>query len=241
MSKKTQVNSTEQYLPFVGIFDNLVVTKTGQLRAILEVSSVNFGLKSEKEQNAIIFQYQAFLNSLSFPIQIIMRSKKLDLTTYLKDLEEHLAKETNELIRFQTAEYISFISKLITVANIMEKKFFIVIPYIPPPSQQGAKGLFGLFKSKKVKEIQFGSDQFKRMNAELMERTQVIAGGLSGMGLKTRLLTTEEVIEVFYEAFNPETQAGDNLIDSTEIAQGTVQGESERPKEQAQNPSQTIR
>ena len=133
-------HSTQEHLDIAEIHDEIVFLKDGSMRMIMMAGSINFALKSEKEQNAIIQRYQGFLNSLTFPIQILMQSRKLDLEKYLTKLEKRLMEETNELIQLQTSDYIAYVRKLITIANIMEKKFFIVIPFTPPKVQ--ARGIF---------------------------------------------------------------------------------------------------
>ena len=130
---KQQVGSTQDTLKFAEIRNDTVVLKDGNLRQVLLCSSINFALKSEQEQNAIVYAYQNFLNSLNFPIQILMQSKKLDLSNYLKKLSEKANSQTNELLRSQTLDYIDFIKRLINLANIMDKRFYVVVPFAIPP------------------------------------------------------------------------------------------------------------
>ena len=175
------ISSTQEHLRFSEIHDGVVITKTGELRVILMVSSINFALKSEQEQNAIIFAYQNFLNSLTFPLQIMMQSKKLDLSKYLVRLREASDSQTNELLRLQTMDYIDFIQRLVNIANIMDKKFYVVVPFMPPPKMQTTKGLFG---GKKEQTIQYTAAEFDSYRQELNQRVQVIESGLGSIGMR---------------------------------------------------------
>ena len=135
-AKKNPSSSTQMYLKISEIRDNTLVLKNGGLRSVLRVSSINFNLKSEEEQNAIIYSYQAFLNTLEFPLQIVIRSKKLDIDEYLDKLKKIGEKQTNPLLQTQTYEYIEYIAKLVEYADIMEKDFLVVVPVDPFRSQK---------------------------------------------------------------------------------------------------------
>jgi len=203
--------SSQQYIPISAIYDDVVVSKAGQFSQIMMVNSVNFGLKSEEEQNAIIQQYQGFLNSLSFPIQIVMHSKRLDLSNYIKDLTNRVSQEPNELIRYQIQEYIDFISKLISIANIMDKKFFIVIPYQLTPAEAPKEGLLsGLFGNPHA-HLKVPLKRFQLIKEELTQRTNVISSGLSSMGITSEILTTKQLIELYYRTYNQEEALNEKL------------------------------
>ena len=135
-SKKTAAAGTQTFLKIAEIRDNTVVLKNGGVRGILKVSSINFNLKSEDEQNAIIYSYQGFLNTLEFPIQIVVRSKKLDIDDYLDTLRVKGDEQANPLLQQQTFEYIEYISKLVEYADIMEKEFYVIVPYDPFRAQK---------------------------------------------------------------------------------------------------------
>jgi len=129
-SKKPMGDSTTQrYLPFSEIRDNLMIMKDGSSRMVLKVHAVNFNLKSQEEQDALIYAYQRFLNSLRFPIQIIVRSLKVDIEAYVNKLKNLAVKQNNTLLQEQTYRYIDFLVNLIDMAQIMKKDFYIVIPY----------------------------------------------------------------------------------------------------------------
>lgn len=191
-----KVAKAQDFLPFTAVYNDVLILKGGEYRMILLVSSLNFALKSEEEQNATVYSFQNFLNSLSFPVQILARSRQMDLSEYVKKLKERLTQETNELIRYQTQEYIEFISKLISIANIMEKKFFVVVPYKNPSPTQ--TGLFG----SRARHLQVSLSQFQTLRAELLQKAQLVQQGLATVGLKSVILTTPQIIELLYSSYN---------------------------------------
>lgn len=203
--------STQQNIPFSAVYDDVIVTKKGQLCQVVMVNSVNFGLKSEEEQNAIVYQYQSFLNSLTFPIQIVMHSKKLDLTEYLKNLEGRIAQEPNELIRYQIQEYVDFVGKLISIANIMDKKFFIVIPYTIPASELSSGGFFASIFGTTREHLKMPLSKFAKYKGALAERVSVVASGLASIGITSQVLSTKQLIELFYRTYNPDEAIKEQL------------------------------
>ncbi len=225
---KNQI-STQQHIPFSAVYDDVIVTKKGQFCQILMVNSVNFGLKSEEEQNAIIAQYQSFLNSLTFPIQIVMHSKRLDLTNYIKDLENRVGQEPNELIRYQIQEYSDFVQKLISIANIMDKKFFIVVPQLLPSTElSGGGALSGIFGNPNV-HLQVPLKKFLKIKEEIVQRSNVIISGLSSMGITSQILSTKQIIEVFYRTYNPEDAAKESLRENA-VPIGVEQQDEQKPE-----------
>lgn len=219
--KNNQSSSTQDILKFSEIRDGIVVTRTGELRAILLVSSINFALKSEQEQNAIVFAYQNFLNSLEFPIQIVMQSRKLDLGNYLKKLKEASGTQTNELLRTQTLDYIDFITRLINIANIMDKKFYIVVSYTPPPKLQTVPG-------KTQGPIQITTEEFNTYKQELTQRVTIAQNGLGSIGLRIAQLDTQQIIELLYGIYNPEEAAKEKLTPYEQLTTNIVQSELEQ-------------
>jgi type IV secretory pathway VirB4 component len=203
--------STQQFLPFSAIYDDIVVSKKGQFAQVLMVNSVNFGLKSEEEQNAIIGQYQSFLNALAFPIEIVMHSKQLDLSAYIKDLQARIAQEPNELIRYQIQEYVDFVGKLISIANIMDKKFFIVVPYQVPATEQSQGGFFSGLLGNSHPHLKVPLSKFAKIKEELGQRINVVMSGLSSMGITSQVLSTKQLIELFYLTYNPEEAVREKL------------------------------
>ena len=206
--------STQAHLNIARIQDGIVITKAGGFRMILLASAINFALKSEEEQNALVFQYQNFLNSLTFPLQIVIQSRQLDLTQYLAKLEERLAEETNELLQIQIEDYLDFVRRLINLANIMDKKFFIVIPYDPVNIQK--RGFFDkLFKPGPSTGPSLSSIEFKRQREELLQRANVVMSGLGGLGIRSIPLDTQQAIELFYQTLNPEEGVKEKLADES--------------------------
>ncbi|MDB5254101.1 MAG: hypothetical protein JWL80_167 [Parcubacteria group bacterium] len=198
-------NSTQQFVPIKEVRDGVLILKDGGMRSILLASSLNFSLKSEDEKNAIIFQFQDFLNSLDFSIEITIQSRKLDIRPYIALLEEQEKNQANSLMKIQTREYIEFIKKFTESTNIMTKNFFVVIPYTPSSiSPEKVSGIGSLFGSKTNKEKAAQSQaSFEENRTQLEERTAVVEQGLVRTGIRVARLGTEEVIELFYKGFNP--------------------------------------
>jgi hypothetical protein len=187
------------------------VLKSGALRGALAVSTINYDLKSSDEQEAIIAQYQNFLNSLDFPVQILITSRKLNLDHYLEFLEKKEREQQNELLRMQISEYRNFVSQLVDVSNIMDKGFYIIVPFSPIESTEKSflKNLFALSSPKK--NILEQQEVFETYKTQLFQRMDQITAGLSGIGLRLAPVKTQELIELLYNAYNP------NVFSSTEL------------------------
>ncbi len=233
--------STQAHIPISAVYDDVLVTKKGLFAQVVMVNSLNFGLKSEEEQNAIIAQYQAFLNSLSFPIQITMHSKQLDLTGYVKDLEARIPQEPNELIRYQIQEYLDFIQKLISIANIMDKKFFITIPYQLPPNEMPREGFLStLFGSSRV-HLKVPLKKFITIKGELEQRAGNVVSGLMSMGITSQTLTTKQLIELFYRTYNPEEAMREKISGEVEAIgiESAALTQAQAPQAETQGPQTT--
>lgn len=207
MAEAKQTTSTKDFVEIADIRDNVVILKDGTLRGVVEVSSMNFELKSADEQTAIISAFQNFLNSVDFPLQIVINSRKLDIGPYLKSLDTLQQTIQNELLKIQAVEYTRFIKGLTELANIMAKKFYISVPFhvIEAPTKEGG-GIFGAIKStvKPSKFIKTITDQeLEQYKIQLEQRIEVIMTGLSGMGLDTRTLGREDLMTLFYGYYNP--------------------------------------
>lgn len=200
----TPGTSSEQFVPVQEVRDGIVVLKDGTLCAVVLVSSINLSLKSYDEQRATLLQFQNFLNTLDFPIQIVIQSRRYDIRPYLLKLEDRLRVQTEQLLQVQTREYIQFIQSFTDSTNIMRKSFFVVIPYVPPVlnQKQGIGKVFSFFQKKKPTEIESTSD-FEEERMQLEERISVVDQGLSRLGLRLAQLGTQEVIELYYKTFNP--------------------------------------
>lgn len=194
--------ASQNIVPIREIRDGIVVLKDGGLRAVLLASSINLALKSQEEQEAVFAQFQAFLNSIDFPLQIIIQSRRYDPKPYLAQLETLMAEQTEPLLKTQTREYIQFIESFTEERDIMRKKFFIVVPYSPGAVERGAmkaiKEYLPFGKAKKSEEIEFAAKR-----TQIDQRTSIIQQGLSRVGVRTVPLGTEEIVELFYKTFNP--------------------------------------
>jgi hypothetical protein len=207
-AKKTEASSTQVYLKVAEIRDDTLVLKNGGIRAVLKVSSINFNLKSEDEQNAIIYSYQGFLNSLEFPIQVVMRSKKLDIDNYIDSLNNLAEKQTNNLLQRQTYEYMDYIQRLIEYADIMEKEFLVVIPYNPLRAVKPniiQRFFQNLSPKDSFSDLQRRHKEFMQLKKGLNQRVNTVISGLENCGLKVDQLRTHDLIELFYEIYNPLT------------------------------------
>lgn len=216
--------STQKYLRFTEVHDNLLVLKNGGIRAILKTSSINFNLKSEEEQNAIIYGYQGFLNSLEFPVQILIKSKKLDIDNYIDKVRDAGKKQANPLLQKQTFEYAEYIEKLIEYAEIMQKEFYIVVPYDPFRAQK--TGLFSRFLERISPGDTLGNKQkrreeFEQLQKGITQRINVVKSGLEGCGLSVNQLETKEIIELLYNSYNPVISRNEKIenIDELNILQ----------------------
>jgi len=202
----TQGNQASQnFVPIKEIKNGTVVLKDGSFRAIIMVSSVNFGLKSADEKTAIISAFQNFLNSIDFTVQIFIQSRRLDIKPYLRTLEERMADQTNELLKVQIKEYIEFIKFYTDNHNVMTKSFFVVVPYDPAVLSVESGGLLGKFFGKKTPASAKSAalNQFEENVEQLNQRINVVKNGLNRVGLRSEILGTEELIELYFKLFNP--------------------------------------
>lgn len=220
--------STQAHLPLAGIVEGVVIMRDGSYRAVLRVGATNFMLKSEQEQQALIFAYQNFLNSLNYTIQIVMQSRNLDLEPYLKKLEAKILEQQNELIRQQTEDYVAYVRELITVANIMDKQFYVVVPYTPLAAAK--RGLFSSMLPKGMPQnLSVDEQQFARHREELMQRANVVAGGLAALSLKTALLDTDDLIKLYYTVYNYDVAMAERLDKPTELSTSIISTQTVSP------------
>lgn len=194
---------TQSFVPIKEIRDGVIVLKDGSLRSILLASSINFALKSSEERQGIIFQFQNFLNSINFSIQIYTQSRRLDIRPYIALLEERLKDQVGDLMKMQTREYIEFIKSFTESTSIMTKSFFIVVSYSAPAlggTTAIKKSFFGGEKSSKKEQEK---TTFEESRSQLQQRVEVVEQGLVRCGVRIANLGTEELIELFYKTFNP--------------------------------------
>src|SRR3989344_7760684 len=196
--------ATQEFMPIKEIRDGILVLKDGGLRAVVLANSINLSLKSSDEQRSTILQFQNFLNTLDFSVQISAQSRKLDIRPYLMLLENRIKVQNEPLIKLQTREYMDFIQSFTESVSIMTKSFFVVVPYTHMNLKESS-GVLSKFWSKKSKEEQRALDQvdFEEKRSQLEQRESVIEQGLSRCGINSAQLGTEEMVEVFYKVFNP--------------------------------------
>ena len=213
LSKKTTTSATQKFLDISEVREDTIVLKNTSLRAVLAVSAINYDLKSTDEQEAIISQYQNFLNSLDFPVQILISSRKINIDDYLGFIETKEKEQSNELLKMQISEYKNFISQLVSVSNIMDKDFYIIVPFSPIENQE--QGFFakimGIFKSKNTALEKL--ENFETNRNQLFQRLDHITAGLSGVGLRLSPLKTQEIIELLYNSYNPAIFTPNAIVD----------------------------
>ena len=214
--KKSAVTSTQRYLPIAEMREDTLLLKNGGLRAVLKVNSLNFNLKSEGEQQGIIAGYQSFLNTLIFPIQIVVRSARLNIDPYLTELKAKAEKQPSDLLKEQTLDYADFMEKLVDIADIMQKTFYIVVPV-----DSGAKTKRSLLqrfmewinvddtRSKALAR----SREFKNASKVLRDRVTLVTSGLENIGITANRLKNDELVQLFYAIYNPTTSQKQKLPD----------------------------
>jgi hypothetical protein len=217
LAKGKVKKSTQQYLDISEIRENTLIMKDSTLRSVILVSSINFSLKSEDEQNAIISAYVSFLNNIDFPLQVVVQSRELDIENYLNSLKVKEKEQTNELLKIQIAEYIQYIGELISMGRIMNKRFYIVVPYNPSTDKQ--KSFFSSLRDafKPASLVKMKRDHFLRRREKLNRRVDNVIGGLASIGLNAVELDTQSLIELFYNTYNPTTSANEKLVDINKL------------------------
>ncbi len=202
--------TTQEFVPIKEVRDGIVIMKDGSFRAIVLSSSINFALKSVDEQEAIVYQFQSFLNSLDFFVQISIQSRELDIRPYLLTLEKRYSEELNDLLKMQIREYIQFVKNFTENQSIMSKAFFVIIPFTPISlfgSKKGKGAMSGFLPNANKKDKGAvkaeKTDNFEENRMQLEQRVSVVQQGLMRCGVKSANLGTEEVIELFYKLFNP--------------------------------------
>jgi len=215
---KGNPNSTQNTLQIAEIRDGIVIMNDGSFRCVLMVKSINFDLMSPEEREAVEYSYQGFLNSLYFDIQIFIRSQKVDIRPYIERLDKIRSEHDNMLLALLMEDYINYMADIAQQTNIMDKKFYIVIPFNPVPDikQIGAQsknffsGLAGLFNSKEQRVVINEADLTKAKD-ELRNRVQAVLAGLQQCGVQGLPLDTQELIELYYDTYNPDTATRQQL------------------------------
>ncbi|MBI4067332.1 hypothetical protein HY407_03025 [Candidatus Gottesmanbacteria bacterium] len=200
--------TTQEFLEIEDIDEDTVILKNGGAAIIIEASAVNFGLLSEEEQEALIYSYAAFLNSLSFPLQIVIISKRMDISSYLNEITNEENRQTSTLVKSQLEKYRQFITSIVKENKVLEKRFYLVVPF--SPLELGAKS--ALTTGKKSKTSYSKDYILSRARASLLPKKDHVQRQLARIGLRGKQLNTQELVELFYSIFNPEAgkaQLGD--------------------------------
>lgn len=199
--------STQRFLPIGEIRNDTILLKNGGLRAVIQVEALNFNLKSETEQQGIISGYESFVNTLNFPLQIVVRSSKLNIDPYLLQLRTLAANQPNELLRNQTLSYADFVEKLVDIAEIMQKRFLVIVPL---DASMRKKGLFEQFFGWIQQDDSWlraaqRNREFTGGRKALQDRVNLVQAGLENIGLQSKRLETHDLVELFYGIYNPQT------------------------------------
>ncbi|MFZ2804051.1 MAG: hypothetical protein WA001_02400 [Patescibacteria group bacterium] len=208
---------SQRYLDIAEIKEDVVIMKDGTVRAVLLVSSINFALKSVDEQNAIVQAYMQFLNALDFPIQITIQSRRMNIDEYLRKLSESERTQTNDLLRRQIADYRDYVKQLVDLGEIMQKKFFVVVPLDPSTDKQ--KGFFARMQEILTPSvaIHLSDERFRKNKESLMLRVNTIMGGLQSMSLNAAMLDTQSLIELYYTVYNPELFESERMTNTQKL------------------------
>ncbi|HSX53072.1 MAG TPA: hypothetical protein VLF90_01755 [Patescibacteria group bacterium] len=231
-------NSTQNALQIAEIRDGLVIMNDGSFRSVIMVKSINFDLMSPQEREAVEFSYQGFLNSLYFPIQIFIHSRKVDLGPYIDKLDKIRTEHENMLLALLMEDYITFMDQIAQQTNIMDKKFYLVIPYFPTVDVQKAltasknlfTGVVGLFNNK-PQHVVINEPDLEKAKAELRNRVQATLAGLMQCGVQGLPLATQELIELYYDVYNPDTATRQELKNFNDLSAPVVtKGEGMAPQ-----------
>jgi hypothetical protein len=203
MAAKT--STTQEFIPIQEIRDGIVILRNGSMRSVVLATSLNFALKSADEQGAILAEFQNFLNSLDFSIQIFAQSKKLDIRPYIALLEDRYKEQATDLMKIQVREYIEFVRSFVESTNIMSKSFFVVVPYDPPILNASKNPINSILPNKAVPTGKQATPDasFAEYRSQLEQRVAVVEQGLVRCGIRAAELGTEEMVELFYKIFNP--------------------------------------
>lgn len=208
---KNSKPSTQRYIPFAEIREGTVIMKDGTLRAIMMVSSINFALKNEDEQTAIISAYVSFLNGIDFPLQIVIQSRKLYIKPYIEKLIKKEKEQANELLRTQIADYRAFVSELVDVGKIMSKQFYVIVPYDPLSNKKASFWSRAGDVINPAKIVRIKEKRFKERKRDLEMRVRQVVSGLSQMNLEVVRLDTQSLLELYYSTYNPDIALAEYL------------------------------
>ncbi|HVW23019.1 MAG TPA: hypothetical protein VHB51_00845 [Candidatus Saccharimonadales bacterium] len=239
-------NSTQNTLQIAEVRDGVVIMNDGSYRSVIMVKSINFDLMSGAEQEAVEYSYQGFLNSLYFPVQIFVRSSKVDLKPYIEKLEKIRTEHENMLLAVLMDDYIGYIDYLSQRTNIMDKKFYVVVPFFPVVDVQKAltqsknffSGLGEIF-SKKEQHVTINEADLEAAKTELRNRVQAVLAGLQQCGIQGLPLDTQELIELYYDSYNPDTATRQSLKSFPDLSADVIsKGEGSAPQAHLQREMQ---
>ncbi len=204
MGKTKPGPPTQRYLDIAEIREDVVIMKDGTLRSVSMISSINFALKSVDEQQAIIQSYMQFLNGLESPLQVVIQSRKMNIDKYMQSLVEQEKKIDNELLKAQINDYRSFVHDLVELGEIMQKRFYVIVSYDPVSDKKQSFWTRVSTAIMPATIIKLKEKEFQKRKQALMQRVNIIQGGLTGMGLQSVVLDTQSLIELYYTVYNPE-------------------------------------
>lgn len=235
---KGNPNSTQNTLQIAEIRDGIVIMNDGTFRSVLMVKSINFDLMSPEEREAVEYSYQGFLNSLYFDIQVFIRSQKVDMRPYIERLDKIRSEHDNMLLALLMEDYINYMADIVQQTNIMDKKFYVVVPFDPTPdikqlgkeSKNFFTGLAGLF-SKTETHVVINEGDLNKAKDELRNRVQAVLAGLQQCGVQGLPLDTQELIELYYDTYNPDTATRQQLKNFDDLSAPVVmKGVGEAPQ-----------
>lgn len=240
LAPKSNPNSTQNTLQMAEVRDGIVIMNDGSFRSVIMVKSINFDLMSPEEREAVEYSYQGFLNSLYFPIQISVRSQRVDLAPYIEKLDKIRTEHDNMLLALLMEDYINFMDQLSVQTNIMDKKFYVIIPYFPIADVQKTikaskglvSGLSDMFSKKPQNQITINEADLVKAKDELRNRVQSVLGGLMQCGIQGLPLDTQELIELYYDSYNPDTATRQQLKNFADLSVPVVtkgQGDAPQP------------
>lgn len=238
-----QQNTTQNSLLISEIRDSMVIMSDGSFRAVVACKSINFDLMSSREREGVEYSYQNFLNALYFPIQIFVRSQRVDIGPYIDRLTTIRRSQDNMLLNVLMDDYINFIDVLSQEANIMDKSFFVIVPYFPVGDLNSvikeSKGLFGkIFAKPQSTATKIDKVTYDKAKDEIKNRVDSITSGLFQIGVKSVQLNTKELGELYYNMYNPDTAVREPLGDFEDVTSTYVQkGQGEAPRPHLQEGS----
>ncbi len=230
-------NSAQNALLISELRENIAIMNDGSFRAVVSCESINFDLMSTQERESAEYSYQNFLNSLYFPVQILIRSTKVDIGPYLEALGKLRRSQDNMLLGVLMDDYTNFISVIADEVNIMQKNFYVVVPYFPTGDLSNLKnasvGIFSsLFSSSKQQRVMINQETYTKSREELTNRINSVMSGLMQMGIRTAQLNTKQLGELYYNSYNPDTAVRQPLLETQEMTASFIQkgkGEAPRP------------